>query len=101
MNHHRLQEIRTVVMEVASECQAESQSLLALLRILEELHRQIRTEMFEPALPNTRKDLYQLLRDIEETGGWPYIERMRLQSLLQKLSSWEESPTDSPETEYP
>jgi hypothetical protein len=41
--------------------------------------------MFEPSLPNTRKDLYGLLRDIEETGGWPYIERMKLQMLMEKL----------------
>ncbi|NJL84189.1 MAG: hypothetical protein HC890_17010, partial [Chloroflexaceae bacterium] len=34
------------------------------------------------ALPNTRQELSHLLRNIEETGGWPYIERMRLQEFL-------------------
>jgi hypothetical protein len=56
-----------------------------LLRHLEELHRQIREEIFEPSLPNIRNDLYNLLRDIDESGGWPYIERMKLRALMHHL----------------
>jgi hypothetical protein len=41
--------------------------------------------LFEPSLPDTRNALYQLVRDIEESGGWPYIERMKLQAVLQHL----------------
>ena len=66
----------------AQEYQEDSQKLLSLLRLLEELHREIRTHQFEPFLPNSRHELYRLLRDIEETGGWPYIERMRLRTFF-------------------
>ena len=74
--------IAVQVRAVAQQCQGDSQCLLSLLRLLEGLHREIRTEQFEPSLPDTRNALYQLLRQIEETGGWPYIERMRLRTLL-------------------
>ena len=59
--------------------------LLSLLRDLEQIHRQIRLEYFETALPQTRNDLYKFVKDIEEKGGWPYIERMRLKDLLQNI----------------
>ncbi len=65
--------------------------LLSLLRNLETIHRQIRTQIFEPSLPTTRNDLYQLVKDIEEKGGWPYIERMRLRDILKNL---QESPSN-------
>ena len=63
----------------------DSLFLLSLLRNLEKIHRQIRVEFFETALPKTRNDLYQFVRDIEEKGGWPYIERMRLKDLLKNI----------------
>ena len=78
----RLEEIVTLVETLASDCQGNTYDLLSLLRILETLHRQIRSDLFEPSLPDTRKNLYEVLRDIEETGGWPYIERMKLQKFL-------------------
>jgi hypothetical protein len=59
--------------------------LLELLRLLEELHSQIRDAWFQEALPTNRQRLYALLRDIEINGGWPYIQRMRLRSLLQDI----------------
>ncbi|MFM7440679.1 MAG: hypothetical protein ACKO2V_19120 [Snowella sp.] len=74
--------IAAQVRAVTQQCQGDSQCLLSLLRLLEGLHREIRTEQFEPCLPDTRNALYQLLRQIEETGGWPYIERMRLRTFL-------------------
>lgn len=95
MNYHQdwdssqleeyLQEISTTVWTAAKNCQGDTHSLLALLRTLERLHRDIREQLFEPSLPNTRNALANLLRDISETGGWPYIERMKLQALLQQL----------------
>jgi hypothetical protein len=81
----KLQEITTVVKSLAETNQEDLLFLLSLLRTLESIHRQIRTEMFEPALPNSRNKLYQLVKDIEEQGGWPYIERMKLEDLLFKL----------------
>jgi hypothetical protein len=70
---------------LAKENQNDSLFLLSLLRDLEQIHRQIRVNYFETALPQTRNDLYQFVKDIEEKGGWPYIERMRLRDLLQSL----------------
>jgi hypothetical protein len=86
MNEHLLEsELKTIVERVdtvAQKCGDDSDRLLALLRTLEGLHRRICAEQFEPSLPNTRKDLYALLRDMEEQGGWPYIKRGKLQTFI-------------------
>lgn len=81
-----LLEIQTLVQMITKQYRGNSEALLALLRSLESLHREIREDMFEPSLPDTRQDLFHLLRNIEETGGWPYIERMKLQNFLRNLS---------------
>lgn len=70
---------------LAQNYQQDRLFLLSLLRYLEQLHRKIRTDLFESSLPKTRNDLYQLVKDIDEKGGWPYIERMRIQDLLRNL----------------
>lgn len=70
---------------LAAEHRDDSLFLLSLLRDLETIHRQIRVEFFETGLPKTRNDLYHFVKDIEEKGGWPYIERMRLKDLLRNL----------------
>lgn len=73
------------IWHLAKQHRQDTLFLLSLLRNLETIHRQIRTQMFEPSLPTTRNDLYQLVKDIEEKGGWPYIERMRLRDILKNL----------------
>jgi hypothetical protein len=73
--------------ELAASHQGNPQDLLAILRILESTHQEIRDRWFQHALPDNRQDFYNLLQDIEANGGWPYIERMRLQALLAKLES--------------
>ena len=80
-----LQDTAQDLCALAKEHQNESLFLLSLLRDLEQIHRQIRVNYFESALPQTRNDLYQFVKDIEEKGGWPYIERMRLKDLLKNL----------------
>lgn len=80
-----LQNIAQDLCALAEKHQNDSLFLLSLLRNLEQIHRQIRVDYFESALPQTRNDLYQFVKDIEEKGGWPYIERMRLKELLQNL----------------
>ena len=80
--HAELTAMASAVRELARELQGQPQSLLELLRILESLHREIREGLFQESLPDNRQDLYALLRDIEAEGGWPYIARPRLQSLL-------------------
>lgn len=78
----KLQAITTDIRALAQSHQNDSLSLLALLRALEQLHREIREDLFQSSLPDNRQALYALLRDIEESGGWPYIDRMKLQLLL-------------------
>ncbi|MFO5492396.1 MAG: hypothetical protein ACLBM6_07590 [Cuspidothrix sp.] len=82
----RLQDISTAVKEVAQACDGDVISLLAVLRHLEQLHREIRDGVFQANLPTNRQRLYSLLKDIESEGGWPYIARMRIQALLVNLS---------------
>ncbi len=81
----KLQDIAKEVRNAAACCQGDAIALLALLRQLEQLHREIRDGVFQDSLPNNRQALYSLLKDIESEGGWPYIERMRLQEFLANL----------------
>lgn len=72
---------------IAQEHGDDSLALLTILRKLESLHQQIRDSLFQRALPDNRQSLYNLLRDIEAEGGWPYIYRIKLQGLLEKLDA--------------
>lgn len=83
----RLQQISTAVHNAAQYCQGDVIAILALLRQLEYLHREIRDNDFQNSLPNNRQELYALLKDIESEGGWPYIERMKLQKLFINLTT--------------
>lgn len=83
--NHQLQGIVAAVQNVAQDYQGDAIALLALLRQLEYLHREIRDYAFQNSLPNNRQALYALLKDIESEGGWPYIERMKLQKFLVNL----------------
>jgi hypothetical protein len=82
-NH--LQEAIETIWQVAQERKTNALALLAILRILENLHREIRDSLFQESLPENRQSLYKLLKDIETKGGWPYIYRMKLSSFLAKL----------------
>lgn len=86
-----LQQVTALVWTLAEKCQGDTLLLLSLLRSLEDLHRGIREDLFQESLPDTRHHLYSLLREIEETGGWPYIERMKLQQLMFNLSEAEKA----------
>ena len=80
-----LQAVATVVRTLASGKQGDSLALLALLRKLEELHREIRDGIFQVSLPDNRQALYTLLKDIQSEGGWPYIQHMKLEAFLANL----------------
>ncbi|HEY9627723.1 MAG TPA: hypothetical protein V6C84_10510 [Coleofasciculaceae cyanobacterium] len=80
-----LEAIADLVHTTAQHCQGKSADLLAILRLLESLHQEIRDDLFQKSLPDNRQALYALLRDIETEGGWPYIHRMKLQSFLSNL----------------
>lgn len=77
--------IAQVARATAQSHEGDCLTLLALLRLLESLHREISDTFFQAALPTNRQALYALLRDIEAEGGWPYIHRMKLQALLANL----------------
>ena len=85
MLSYKLQAITDVVQDAVTVCQGDTIALLDLLRRLEFLHREIRDGVFQASLPENRQGLYSLLREIESQGGWPYIERMRLQQFITKL----------------
>lgn len=90
-----LTDIAKDLFALAEKNQHDNLFLLSLLRHLEQIHRQIRVSYFDSALPQTRNDLYQFVREIEEQGGWPYIERMRLKELLRNLEDNERVNSDS------
>lgn len=86
-----LQEIAAAIDQAAQGREGDSVALLALLRLLEQRHREICETLFRDSLPNNRHTLYTLLRDIELHGGWPYIQRMKLRSLLANYPELEDS----------
>ena len=83
----KLQVLGDTIRTLASSRQGENLALLALLRMLEGLHQEIRDSLFQDSLPDSRQALYSLLKDIEASGGWPYIHRMKLRSLLSNFHS--------------
>jgi len=90
-----LQHISDLIDKAAVSRQGDCVALLALLRMLEQRHRDIRETAFRSALPTSRHTLYNLLRDIEVNGGWPYIQRMKLRSLFEHFFP-EDDDTPSP-----
>ena len=84
-----LETLAMEIQDIAATHQRDPIALLQLLRRLEQLHRDIQQAYFQSALPNNRQALYKLLRDIEENGGWPYIQRWKLQSILENLPEQE------------
>lgn len=68
-----LQSLANLVESLAQSYHPDSDRLLALLRTLEQLHRQIRTELFEPSLPNTRHDLYAFCGMLKKVAAGPTL----------------------------
>lgn len=84
------------VQAMAQEREGDPEALLALLRRLERLHREIEDGPFRQALPTNRRALYSLLQDMERAGGWPYIPRLRLRSIMhwiEELEDHDEEPS--------
>ncbi|WP_421658567.1 hypothetical protein [Leptothermofonsia sp. ETS-13] len=88
------------IRELAEGQGGDSLALLALLRLLEGLHQEIRDNLFQDSLPDNRQALYNLLRDIETTGGWPYIHKMKLQALLTNLQSPQDGERPSVQSNF-
>jgi hypothetical protein len=82
----QLESLAREVWRLANTVEGNTMELLAILRILEQLHRDIRDGLFQQSLPDNRQQLYHLLREIESKGGWPYIPRSYLKSMLDKIN---------------
>ncbi len=80
-----LDAIERKVQALAAQFEGNAPALLALLRTLESLHREICTHQFQDALPNNRQALYAFLKDMESQGGWPYIPRFKLRAFLEQF----------------
>jgi hypothetical protein len=74
--------IAACVHHLVEKSEGDAVGQLKILRFLENLHQEIRESHFQPSLPNSRHELYALLREMESEGGWPYIPRMQLRALL-------------------
>ncbi|MEA5422559.1 hypothetical protein VB716_09600 [Synechococcus sp. CCY9201] len=80
---------------MAAELRNDPESLLDLLRQLEQTHRSIQDGPFRGSLPADRNRLFGVLKRMEETGGWPYIPRLQLRTFMDLLQQ------DRPEEEHP
>jgi fido (protein-threonine AMPylation protein) len=90
-----LEAISDRLWEIAQGQQSSSANLLQMLRVLESIHKRIRDDLFQPALPKSRHELFNLLRDIETNGGWPHIYRMKINEICQYLEQDEDSDVDA------
>ena len=77
--------------ELAAEVDGEAQALLLLLRRFEELHRTIQDGAFRSSLPSDRGELFNLLKGMEKSGGWPYIPRLQLRTFMDLLQNDDDS----------
>jgi hypothetical protein len=87
----KLQTVSETIRNLAHSRAEDNLALLLLLRTLEGLHQEIRDSLFQASLPDSRQALYNLLKDIEASGGWPYIHRMKLRSLLANFQDLSDS----------
>lgn len=81
------QDVAEAIRALAGEHEGNPTELLALLRSLESLHEELREGLFQESLPNNRQRLYNLIKEIEANGGWPYIPRMKLRSLFKNFQA--------------
>ena len=77
---------------LAGELEGQPESLLALLRQLEQLHRSVQDGAFRSSLPSDRSQLFRLLESMERSGGWPHIPRPQLRSYLDQLQAQQAPP---------
>lgn len=92
---NQLEFLAEKVLTLAQTAEGNTLEILAILRILEQLHQNVRESLFQQSLPDNRQKLYHLLRDIESKGGWPYIPRSSIKALMENLQK--ESPEVSGE----
>lgn len=88
--------LRSQTMDLAHQYRGDAFLLLELLRTLEAVHREIRDGLFHDSLPNSRQQLYGILKEVEEGGGWPYISRMQIQNFLVHVADLEIQSQEGP-----
>ncbi|WP_295473467.1 hypothetical protein [Synechococcus sp. UW140] len=76
---------------LAIEAEGNPIALLAVLRELEKLHRSLQDGPLRNSLPADRRRLFALLQSIEQSGGWPYIPRLQIQTFLEMLKPRDQS----------
>jgi len=91
----RLEAVLAELRQLSGELEGDPQALLTLLRQLEQLHRNLQDGAFRSSLPADRGELFDLLRAMEQSGGWPYIPRLQLRTFMDLLQR------DRPEDEHP
>ena len=79
---------------LARDLEGQPEALLQLLRRLEQLHRAIQDGPFRASLPADRNALFQLLSEMERSGGWSYIPRLQLRTFLDLLGA--KAPAEAP-----
>ena len=71
--------------ELCQQAGNDPEQLLAVLRQLEQLHRELQDGPSRNSLPSDRQQLYKLLQEMEQNGGWPYIPRLQLKTFMELL----------------
>ncbi len=74
------------LLALADGLEGQPEQLLELLRRIEQLHRRIQDGPFRSSLPADRNALFQLLSEMERSGGWPYIPRLQLRTFMDLLN---------------
>jgi hypothetical protein len=82
----RIEAALAAVEGLAAELSGQPEALLTLLRRIEALHRTIQDGPFRACLPEDRNRLFDLLAEMERSGGWPYIPRLQLRTFLDLLN---------------
>ena len=81
----RLDALLNALTGLAADLEGNPEALLALLRSIEALHRNIQDGAFRSSLPENRQHLFNLLQTMERSGGWPYIPRLQLKTFIAML----------------
>ncbi len=81
--------------QLAAELDGQPEALLLLLRQIEHLHRSIQDGPFRGSLPADRNQLFNLLQNMERSGGWPYIPRLQLRTFMDLLQRDNDDPINS------
>jgi hypothetical protein len=91
----RLDALLAELFSLSQQLANQPEALVNLLRKLEQLHRGIQDGPLRGSLPADRHKLFELLQNLEQSGGWPYIPRPQLHNFLRQL---QQQPAEAPET---